>query len=759
MTHPARRSSVATLFAAAVFALAAMLAGHDDAAAQPSEVAATAPAGVLQAIPNRPRVGLVLSGGGARGGAHLGVLKVLEEMHVPVDVIVGTSAGAIIGAAYASGMPLRQIEKEMGALRTEMLFRDADRRETPWRIKSNDTINYVGPELGLQNGSIALPKGVVAGVSIEAVLRQLTARQRDDDFDKLPIRFRAVATDLTSSEMVVLSRGSLAVAVRASMAIPAVVDPVELDGRLLVDGGLARNLPVDVARALGAEQIIAVNIGTPLRTRDEITGILTVSDQISRILTNTNVTRSLAELGPQDLLITPDLGTVQTADFDRLPEAAAAGEAAARKAQAELVRFGVAAAAYERWRAALTVDPTPKGELIDAVRVTGTQRVNPEVIVDSMQTRAGRPLDPKVIDEDMKRIYARGDFERVGYSIVDDPAQGRVLVADVAEKSWGPNYLRFGLGLSSDLRGDSFFSLVTTYRRTWLNSLGAEWRTDARIGHSDRLSTELYQPLTPAQRLFVAARAEVSRDPFDVYDEDGSRVARYRRGTYGIGFDIGTPLGTFGEARIGLDRGRLKLYNDTGSVEASLVVPSVDMGGASARVRLDTLDNLRFPRSGYAADLQVYWSRPRLGATDNYTKASANFTTAVASGAHSLQFGLRGATSLGNNDLPVYELYSLGGFLQLSGYKTDELLGRELAFGRMVYNYRVSQPGLLDGAYFGVSLESGRIGAAVTGANRASARYGASIYFAFDSPIGPVYIAYGHGDGRNQAVYFYVGQP
>jgi len=288
---------------------------------------------------SRPRIGLVLSGGGARGGAHLGVLKVLEEMHIPVDVIVGTSAGAIVGAAYASGMPLPQIEKEMGGLRTEMLFRDIDRRETPLRTKANDAINFIGPEVGLKGGAIELPKGVVAGVSIEAVLRQLTERQRDDDFDKLPIRFRAVATDLASSQMVVIDHGSLAVAVRASMAIPAVVDPVELDGRLLVDGGLARNLPVDVARSLGAEVVIAINIGTPLRKRDEITGILSVSDQISRILTNTNVDRSLAELGPRDLLITPDLGSVQTGDFDRLSEAAAAGENAARRARE--VGFGV----------------------------------------------------------------------------------------------------------------------------------------------------------------------------------------------------------------------------------------------------------------------------------------------------------------------------------------------------------------------------------------------------------------------------------
>ena len=711
-----------------------------------------------QPAPARPRIGLVLSGGGARGGAHLGVLKVMEELHIPIDVIVGTSAGAIVGAAYASGMPLPQIEKEMGLLRTELLFRDVDRRETPLRMKANDAINYLGPEIGLKGGSLALPKGVVAGVSIEAVLRQLTVRQRDDDFDKLPIRFRAVATDLASSQMVVIGRGSLAVAVRASMAIPAVVDPVELDGRLLVDGGLSRNLPIDVARSLGAERIIAINIGTPLRTREEITGILTVSDQISRILTNTNVNRSLTELTPDDLLITPDLGPVQTADFDRLLEAAAAGEKAARLARDQLARFSIDADTYGEWRTALTSGPQATTERIAAVRVTGTRRVNPEVIVDSMQTRAGEPFDPATIDEDMKRIYARGDFERVSYTLEDDPAAGRVLTADVAEKSWGPNYLRFGLGLSSDLRGDSFFSLVGSYRRTWINPLGAEWRTDARIGHTDRLSTEFYQPLTSRQKLFVAARAETAREPFDLYDQ-GIRILRYRRATYGFGLDLGTPLGTFGEARIGIERGRLKFLKDTGLVPPSLLIPSAEMGGVLARVRLDTLDNLRFPRSGYSADVQVYASRGKLGATDNYTKASMNFNAAVASGAHSLQFGLRGATNLGSNELPNYELFSLGGFLQLSGYKTDELIGSELAFGRLVYNYRVSAPGMLDGAYVGVSLESGRIGDRVTGVDRASTRYGSSLYFAFDTPIGPVYIAYGRGSGGNQAVYFYVGQP
>ena len=154
----------------------------------------------------RPRIGLVLSGGGARGGAHIGVLRVLEELHVPVDVVVGTSAGSIVGAAYASGLPLEAIEEEMKGMSTAVLFRDTARQDAPYRRKSDDSYNYIGPEVGVHKDGLSLPKGAVAGVSLEAVLRRLTRRQNATDFDKLPIPFRAIATDLTSGDMVVHQR-------------------------------------------------------------------------------------------------------------------------------------------------------------------------------------------------------------------------------------------------------------------------------------------------------------------------------------------------------------------------------------------------------------------------------------------------------------------------------------------------------------------------------------------------------------------------
>jgi NTE family protein len=683
----------------------------------------------------------------------------LEELHIPIDVIVGTSAGAIVAASYASGTPLASIELEMSKLHTAMLFRDVDRTETPFRNKANDAINFLGPEVGVNRGTVILPKGVVAGISIEAVLRRLTARQSTQCFDDLPIPFRAVATDLASSEMVVIDHGDLAVALRASMAIPAVLEPVEFEGKLLVDGGLSRNLPIDVARRLGADVVIAVNVGTPLRKRDEITGFLSVSDQISRMLTNTNVNQSLSELRPRDLLITPELGRVESGDFDLLSDASIAGELAARAAAADLRRFSVRDEAYAAWHRTLSQTPQSGPVPVDALRVTGTQRVNPQVISAAITTKVGEPFDPQVADEDVKRIYARGDFEHVSYSLSADPAAGHVLTADVVEKSWGPNYVRFGLGLSSDLHGDSYFSLVAMHRATWLNALGGEWRNDAQIGHADRFASEFYQPLTPAQRVFVALHVETAREPFDVYDDHGNRLASYRRATYGAGFDVGTPLASLGELRLGVSRGRLKFVDDTTAVPGALLVPPTETGGLSARLRIDTLDNLRFPRSGYDADVLVYSSRRQLGASDQYSKFSATVGGAIASDAQSLQLQLRGATSLGSLPLPAYELFSLGGFLALSGYNTDQLVGRALDFGRLVYSYRVSAPGVFDGAYLGASLESGRIGDAVTGNQRSSARYGSAVFFALDSPLGPVYLAYGHGDGRNQAVYFFLGQP
>lgn len=703
----------------------------------------------------RPRVALVLSGGGARGGAHLGVLEVLEQLQVPLDLIVGTSAGAIVGAAYASGMPLADIRAEMDRLNTAMLFHDVDRRDAPLRRKDDDELNFIGPEIGLGPGGFGLPKGAIAGVSLEAVLRRLSVRQRDADFDRLPIRFRAVATDVASSELVVLGRGSLSDAIRASMAIPAVVNPVEIDGRLLVDGGLVRNLPVDVARALGAEVIIAVNIGMPLLQRGELGSLLSVSNQMTRMLTTRNVAQSLAELRPADVLITPELARVASTDFDSLAAAAAAGAAAARAAAGALERYRVEAADYGARAAARVAEPPAAAAIVAEIRVSGTQRVSEEAVRAAMDTRVGQRFDPVVADADLKRIYGRGDFERVSYVLSQRPDGGTALIADVAEKSWGPHYLRFGLALSTDFRGNAYFNALASHRATWLNRFGAEWRNDLQIGRHERVRSEWVQPLSPAQRWFVAAHASYEREPFDLY-VGATDVARFHRSISAAGLDLGAPIGTAGEARLGFLRGRARLSNDVSILPGSLL-PSNDVGALAFQLRVDTLDSVRFPRFGYAGSVRVLHARSGLGASSDYTKVALALRGAYSVGAHTLRAAATGARATGG-ELPVHELSSLGGFLQLSGYRTGQFVGVGSRFARLVYTYRLSGPGLLEGLFAGVSAEAGRIGEALRGA-QADTLHGNAVYVGLDTPVGPLYLGYGRASSAQQGVYLYLGQP
>jgi NTE family protein len=710
---------------------------------------------------SRARIGLVLSGGGARGAAHLGVIKVLEELRVPVDFIAATSMGAIVGASYASGLSSMEMQHEIEQLNTAALFRDEPpRSDIPLQRKRDDGSNFIGPEFGVSDeGSLRLSKGAVSGVAIETALRRLTRRQNGTDFDELSIPFRAVASDLETGEMVVLRSGSLAEAARASSAIPGAVRPIEIDGRYLVDGGLTRNLPVDVVRTMGADVVIAVNIGTPLLKRNEITSLVSVSEQMLHILTEVNVRQSLAELKPADVLITPDLRDLSIASFDRLGDAVLIGEKAAYSMKQQLERLSLPADEYARWQLARKRDERNRSLVIDEIRIEGLARVNPDVVRESMHVKPGMTLQREQIEADVRRIYGRGDFESINYQLVEEGARN-VIVIDANEKAWGPNYLRVGLGLSSDFEGNAVFDLLATYRRTWLNSFGAEWRTDLQIGRNDTLATEWYQPLTSEQRWFIAPRAALYRRPIDVYNVEGDRTARLAREETMAGLDVGLRLSTIGEARLGAQRGRLRLSVDTlGELPASADLSDRQTGGVRARLRIDTLDNLRLPQSGYLVDVDMLASRSAFGASNSYNRVEAEFTTAFSSHDHALLFGLHGGGPVGGTSIPVYDQFTEGGFLQLSGYKMGQLYGERMMIGRAIYTYRVSNRSLLDGAYVGMSYELGRIGQSVLGLDRAPLRRSNALFLAFDSPVGPMYIAYGRANSHTQAAYFFLGRP
>lgn len=706
----------------------------------------------------RPKICLVLSGGGARGAAHVGVLKVLEEYRVPIDCIAGTSMGSLVGAAYASGMSVDEMETTLKGISTELLFKEKPpRQELSQRRKQDDYNIFIGPELGVRNGSIHFGKGIVTGVQLESVLRQLSKVKGYLDFDKLPIPYRAVATDLVTGKAVVFSEGELANVMRASMAVPGAVAPAEFDGMILADGMLTSNLPVEAARAMGADIIIAVNVGTPLLKREELNGIFGVAGQMLSILTEQNVQASLAQLKPEDILISPELGDFSTGDFDHLPRIAPLGETAARAVAERLASLSLKPVEYASLRARQSVAVTSDLRPVDEIRFVDLKRVNPRAAEVVMETRAGQPIDQTTLDRDMNRLYGMGDFEHVSYRFLEEPGR-RVLAVDAVEKSWGPNYLRFGLGLSTDFSGDAYFNLLASYRKTWMNSLGGEWRSDLQIGRTSSLKTEFYQPLDSRGYFFVAPHAGVEQFITNVYQGD-HRVARYEATSLLGGVDIGTHMLRYGELRLGLLGGVVRPKLDTGPLVLSPGDSPVSVGGYRLRLIHDQLDSVHFPRSGWGSSAQVFASRTGLGADTSYTRWDVDGSSAYSFGDHTFNFGFKVGGKAGSGTLPRYDMFQWGGFLQQSGYATGQLLGDNIKFGRLMYYRRVLQGSMFEGAYLGLSFEVGKVGNPLFVGNPTGTLMSGAVFLAADTPIGPAYLGYGRAKDGNSSLYFYLGRP
>ena len=705
----------------------------------------------------RPKVCLVLSGGGARGAAHIGVLKVLDELRVPIHCIAGTSMGSIVGGALATGMTVPEMEKIIGGMSTDMLFKEKPpRRERSIRRKQDDYTILFTPDIGVRDGELLLPEGLVSGVQLETVLRQLARVEGYHKFDDLPIPYRAVATDLVTGRPVVFSEGELARVMRASMSVPGAVDPVEIGGTLLVDGGLVDNLPVNVARAMGADVVIAVNLGTPLTKREDLTSILSVTGQMINILTEQNVQASLAALKPTDILILPELGDYSAADFDHMPQTIPIGEAAARKVADRLAQLSLPAAEYAALRKRQLTVAAPDLRPVDKIYFPGLRLVNPEVLAAEMETKPGQPIDQARLDRDMLRLYGTGDFGHVNYRFLETPGE-RVLSVEAIEKAWGPNYVRFGLGLSSDFQGDAYWNLLGQYRMTWLNKLGAEWRTQLQVGSTTRLYTEFYQPLDVRQLFFIAPYAYAERQLFSIYQGD-TRLVRYDVRSGRVGVDFGSQFTRYGELRVGPYYGNLHARLDTGPPQFTPSPNEATEAGGRVRLFFDQLDNVNFPRSGYGSNLELYTSREALGATLNYTKWDLSGTLAHSFGPHTFNVGFKVGGKIGGDPLPNYDLFQWGGFLQQSGLPTGALYGGSIAFGRLVYFNRLAQFPFLDGVYVGGSLEVGRVGDALVPGSPGTLS-SASLFFGLDSLVGPVYLGAGVASNGSSSFYFFLGRP
>jgi NTE family protein len=704
-----------------------------------------------------PRVGLALSGGGARGLAHIGVLKVLEELRVPVNCVTGTSMGAIVGGAYAAGATAAELDEFVRKADWDDVFRDSPpRAEISTRRKVDDYKTLFAPEYGIRPGSLFLPKGLIAGVSIEGFFRQLTQQAVEvGDFDKLPIPFRAVAADIETGEAVVLSRGSLSRAMRASMSVPGAIAPVEIDGRLLVDGGIANNLPIDEARKLCGDVVIAVNISTPAMKREAISSALTVGTQLINFLGKANVERQIASLGPRDVLIAPELGDISAGSFNRAGDAIRVGEEAARALAQSLSRYGLPPAEYEALRRRQIAESKPVGA-VDEIRFEGLRRTNPEALRALLETKPGEPLTEEKVGADLRRIYGRGDYESVDYRIQQESSR-RVMVIQPVEKEWGPNYFRFGLGLATDFQGENNFNLLAQYRNTWLNRLGGEWLTEAQVGRQTFLATEFMQPVEERGRWFVAPYARVGNEFRYVFSGD-DKVAEYQTKETRVGLDGGSYLGTWGEARLGLVWRRVDAHTETGLP----ILPDVDetTAGLRALFLVDQLDNAWFARSGYRLAAAAYAADEGLGSDRNYQRLDGELTAVRSWGAHTVNFKISGGTDF-HSDMPAYENFTLGGPLRLSGYRIDQFSGRQFGFSRlMYYNRAIHLPDILgSGVFVGASIEAGQMQGRAGSQSTTGTLWSGSVFLAASTFAGPAYFGFGFGETGHYSLYLLLGAP
>lgn len=732
-------------------------------ALQAADAAAAAPGsscGVRAAGDSRPRIGLALGGGGARGIAHVRILKQLEAQHIPVDCIAGTSAGALVGALYAAGSTPAQIEQLVLDTQWMTMFSDTlPRRERSLRRKADDYEQLAGIGVGVggeKGKAVALAGGLSQGEKLIALFERATGGARvSGRFDDLSIPFRAVATDINTGQPVVLAQGSLPMAMRASMSLPGIFRPVVIDGRVLVDGGVSNQVPIDVVRAMGADRVIAVDVGTPLNVLDGNASLVDVIGQLSGFLTTGSAQRQLGSLGPQDLVIAPDLtGKVATGDFDKAPEALQIGQRAADAAAPALQAFAQPLPVYTAWqaqRSGRTVQVAPvQVAFVEVVNDTGYADA---LLLSYLPLQVGQPLDTAAMQAGILRGYGMGTLASFSYELRERDGRTGVVVTAHAKPN-GPAYLEAGLTLSNDLQGNQESNLRAGILFAPLSPYGAEARVVAQLGGEPGLTGEYYHPFDLRNRYAFQVGGGLQTRSFNLYDDDGDPTARFRVRRAGATLGLVRHVGNVLSLAAGLQR-----YTGTAEVEIGdpdLPRTHFQEGAWFAQATLDDIDSLYFPRDGILANLGTTQSRTSLGADTAFAQWDLDAVGATSFGRHALQLGVRYHVTT-SGTAPVQSLYRLGGRWRLAGFQHNQLTGQDYALGFVGYTYELGKV-LGRSAQVGGTVEYGNAWQRRADMSLSDGIWNGSVFLGFDSWIGPLIFGMGFGEGGRNVLFIELGQ-
>jgi NTE family protein len=701
----------------------------------------------------RPRVGLALSGGGARGAAHIGLLQVLEENRIPVDYVAGTSMGAVIGGLYASGLSPARMDTIATDLDWLEAFTDKSRRADRTFIRKRDDDGFLmRTRAGFRRGKVLLPPATLDGHLIDLLLKRLTLPVVSvRHFDDLGIPFRAVTTDLLTGETVVLREGDLAQAMRASMAVPGAFATREVDGRLLVDGGITNVLPIDVVRRMGADVVIAMDIAPPAKDREDLQSLPDLTFHLAVLSAERNRRQQIESLGDSDVFLKPDLGSITLVSFDRTADAIVVGRQAAQAVVADLLPFALPPEAYRAWQEARAAKiPAPDSLVIAAVEVESESRVDNELLRQRLDVPTHVPLDVQRLERGVRRLAGLELFGSTSYDVEQAP-EGNVLRVTATPRAWGPDYLQAGIGVFDDYAHPNV-NLALAYTRTAINRLNGEWAAGVQLGQEPGVWGRFHQPLDERLRWFADGRVLYTEWALGDFDANGHQRAEYGLRQFGVVLSGGRAIGPWAEGRAGIVRLGGDIRQQTGTPGESS--RSIDTGELYAEFFADALDGMAFPSEGFLLRGRLAAGLDALGSAEDYQQMYAEGTLVRTFKRFT---GLAGG-SLGitlDGDAPLESRFRIGGLGRVSGLQQDEKIGQHAVLLRGMVYQRVLK---LWPVYGGVSVEVGGVFQSREDVSFEAALPAAALFAGVQTPLGPVTLAYGVAEGGRDNFYLTLGQ-
>ena len=706
----------------------------------------------------RPKIGLVLSGGGARGIVHVGVLEWLEEHRIPVDVVTGTSMGGLVGGLYASGLTT----KEMLALVDSADWNQAlsgipSYYDLSFRRKEDRRTIPSDIEFGFHKGKLQGRSGLNPGHEIELIFDRATLPYGNNtDFATLPIPFRCVATDMVAAKQVVMDKGSLSTALRATMSIPGVFTLYRRDGRLLGDGGLLNNIPTDIAQQMGADAIIAVNVSGTLHDADSLSTIAGVLSQSVTLMATEGRERNLKLA---NVVLAPDMERFDPLDFEKSRELVKVGHAIAAQNAAALEKYALPENEWRQYLAARAAKRRTAVPIPTFITVAGASKNGRPLVQQRLKRFVGKPIDTEKLEDELNQLRAQGGYDTLSYQLtgLDDPSGDpkRIgLVIQVREKPYSPPFVYPAVTLAAGSEQNSTdLSLVTRIVVPNLDTNGSEARIDLAAGALERIAGEFYRPVKKGDRQFVAARFSLDRSTQDVFD-GGSRLAQYRVGQQTIALDTGY---TFlrAEVRASYEITQLKATVRVG--DSSL--PNLQGNERSGQIRYtyDSQNSATIPTRGLRLQARTGWYFGSPGVASSFPQAELQTSTFYPLTTRDSLFVIAsGGTSFGK-EASILQQFSLGGPFRLTAYSQNELLGEQYLLGGVGFLHSIARLPAVFGkkVYFSGILERGSVsGGATSAAVRSSLSFGA----AADTIIGPIAVGVSVGDAGKRAFYFSVGK-